>query len=129
MIRHYSINKVQMKVLTNIITLSLFFMIVAGCSESTADEPLPGSSNSGLYSGNYYFTKLRTLPSLLDESSGLILYDSLGWSFNDSGNDPVLYGFDLKSGNIVRQVNVEKAVNTDWEDITRSLRFDQLYLF
>ena len=113
------IKTVLMKAISYLFILMLFFMIFGGCSESTADEPLNSNSTSGLYSGNYFFNKLRTLPSVLDESSGLILYDSLGWSFNDSGNDPVLYGFDLQTGNIVRQVNVEKAVNTDWEDITQ----------
>ncbi len=115
-----------MKAISYIIIFTLFFLIFGECSESTADEPQPDNGTIGLYTGNYTFRKLRTLPPVLDESSGLILFDSLGWSFNDSGNEPIIYGFDLKSGNIVRQVRVENALNTDWEDITQDN--DNIYI-
>ena len=107
-----------MKSVTYVAILFIIITVLGTCSESTADEPQPGNGTSGLYTGNYSFEKLKVLPSVLDESSGLILFDRLGWSFNDSGNEPLLYGFDLKSGNILRQVRLD-AVNTDWEDITQ----------
>ncbi len=108
-----------MNFFTDILALVIFLVISFGCTEDITDEVLPGTDVAELYAGTYSFNKTLTLPSQLDESSGLIIFDSLGWSFNDSGNEPVLYGFDLKSGSMKRQVRVENAVDNDWEDITQ----------
>ena len=54
----------------------------------------------------------------MEESSGLILYNNLLWTFNDSGGENKLYGLDL-SGEIVKEITVENATNTDWEDIAQ----------
>lgn len=57
------------------------------------------------------------LPTLLSESSGLVL-DSSGqfWSHNDSGRLPELYGFDA-SGSLRRIIKILNNTNTDWEDV------------
>ena len=41
------------------------------------------------------------------------------WTINDSGNEAILYGIDTVSGNLVREVHIVGAENTDWEAITQ----------
>lgn len=62
---------------------------------------------------------VTTLPSILDESSGI---EKTGanyfWSHNDSGGDPDIYAFD-SSGTLLRTITISNAVNNDWEDIAQ----------
>jgi len=59
------------------------------------------------------------LPKKINESSGLIFYNGLLWSFNDSGGKPVLYGFNKNNGEIITKIKLKKGKNFDWEDITQ----------
>ena len=61
---------------------------------------------------------LTELPKDLDESSGIILtsYGTL-IGHNDSGDDPILYEFNL-GGELLRRIYVDNAKHKDWEDIT-----------
>jgi hypothetical protein len=70
-------------------------------------------------------TLIRTLilPHDLDENSGLIIYDGLFWTINDSGGEPWLYALDTTSGRIIRTVGLRGAENTDWEEITQDESF------
>lgn len=62
-------------------------------------------------------------PDELHEVSGMFLgQDSLLYAANDSGNEPIIYGVDVK-GEIVRSVYIEGAKNIDWEEITTNDRF------
>ncbi len=61
---------------------------------------------------------IPSLPNELDENSGLIIWDGLLWTINDSGGENVIYGFDF-SGKIQKEVEVEDAENDDWEDIAQ----------
>lgn len=58
------------------------------------------------------------LPDKLHESSGLIYYDGLLWTINDSGGENKIYGFDF-SGNIQREITVKNTKNDDWEEIAQ----------
>ena len=69
------------------------------------------------------FEILGNLPQQLNESSGLLLAGDLLISHNDSGNEPLLYELDTVSLQIVRQVQVANAVNTDWEDLAQDEEF------
>ena len=60
-----------------------------------------------------------TLSDEVKETSGLILWDGLLWTHNDSGGEPVLYGMDTLTGEILRTVTLNGASNRDWEDITQ----------
>lgn len=64
--------------------------------------------------------KEQTLPSILAENSGMIEYDGLIWFINDSGNDSVIYGYDMSRQTITRSVAIKNTTNTDWEDITQN---------
>ncbi len=61
------------------------------------------------------------IPEISDEvreSSGLLLYHNLLWTFNDSGGENKLFGLSF-SGEVEREVTVENATNVDWEDIAQ----------
>ena len=61
---------------------------------------------------------IQELPSELNENSGLIYYNGLLWSFNDSGGENIIYGLDL-GGEIQKTIEIENAENNDWEEIAQ----------
>jgi len=61
---------------------------------------------------------INQLPVTLAENSGIIYYNNLFWSFNDSGGENILFGFN-RSGEITIQIQLENAENRDWEDIAQ----------
>jgi hypothetical protein len=67
--------------------------------------------------------KIFDLPDKLSETSGIIIYDSLLWTFNDSGDDAKIYGLNLKSGNISRTIELANGKNKDWEDIAQNQEY------
>jgi hypothetical protein len=71
----------------------------------------------------YTLTKILDLPDELAETSGIIFYDSLLWTFNDSRHEAAIYGVDLNDGKIVRTVFLAQAENIDWEDIAQDADF------
>lgn len=54
----------------------------------------------------------------LNENSGLILYNNLLWTFNDSGGENKIFGVDF-SGNIKKEIELTGADNIDWEEIAQ----------
>lgn len=71
----------------------------------------------------YSLQKVYDLPYDVYESSGIIIYDSLLWTFNDSRNYPVLFGLDLATGVIHKELHLINAENVDWEDIAQDSNF------
>ncbi|WP_445382012.1 hypothetical protein [Robiginitalea sp. IMCC43444] len=69
------------------------------------------------------FEILGNLPPQVNESSGLLLAGDMLISHNDSGNEPLLYELDTVSLQIVRQVQIANAFNTDWEDLAQDEEF------
>ncbi len=67
--------------------------------------------------------KIYELPYDVSESSGIIVFDSLLWTFNDSRNSPILYGLDLVTGVIHKTLHLTSADNIDWEDIAQDSSF------
>ncbi len=67
---------------------------------------------------------IRKLPSTLSETSGLIYYNGLFWTHNDSGGEPEIYGIDTLKGKLVQTIHLN-ATNKDWEDIAQ----DDDYIF
>ena len=61
---------------------------------------------------------IKNLPNKLAENSGIIFYDNLLWTFNDSGGRNIIYGFNL-GGEIEKEIEIEDAKNVDWEDIAQ----------
>jgi len=63
-----------------------------------------------------------SLPKVVDESSGLIKSKrypnkDVFWTHNDSGDSSRIFAVD-STGKLLRTVNVPKAANVDWEEIT-----------
>ncbi len=63
---------------------------------------------------------IHDLPSALKEISAaeIIPGTDIIWGIEDQSNDDHLYGFDLYSGKWVRDLNVKRASNVDWEELT-----------
>lgn len=98
-----------------LISLALSLLVTEYCK--TQDEIKPGKS------GSYILTKLYDLPDELSETSGIILYDSLLWTFNDSGGEAVIYALNPVSGKIVKSVKIDNGSNKDWEDIAQNSEY------
>ncbi|MCK4662254.1 MAG: hypothetical protein KAT68_05275 [Bacteroidales bacterium] len=62
---------------------------------------------------------LSELPDEIDENSGLIYYNKLLWTFNDSGGEPKIYAVDPSSGEIKSSYIVTNSTNVDWEAIAQ----------
>lgn len=60
-----------------------------------------------------------SLPSILNESSGVIFFNNRIISHNDSGNENLLHELDTISGTVTRTISIDNATNIDWEDITQ----------
>lgn len=73
-----------------------------------------------LYSCNYEkLSVVANLPNSLNEVSGIETLPSseLIWVIEDSGNKNHVYGLNTK-GDIIRDIKIINAINTDWEDLT-----------
>ena len=64
-------------------------------------------------------TLITQLDSSLNEDSGIIYWNNLIWTFNDSGGKNQVYGCDPLSGKIKITLQFLNAWNTDWEDIAQ----------
>ncbi|RLD58137.1 MAG: T9SS C-terminal target domain-containing protein [Bacteroidetes bacterium] len=100
------------KITTLIITLLLFSNLSA--QERFIDTALI-----------YKPLKKIKLASAINETSGLIYYDNLFWTINDSGGKPIIYGFNEKTGGLKKKVKVLFSDNFDWESICQ----DSLYIY
>jgi len=101
------------------ILLALLYGIVFGCTNSA-------KTNKESYSINGTPSVLiPCIDTLLVENSGIIVWDNLFWTINDSGGKNEIYGFDRSFGKIRRIVTIANAVNIDWEDIAQ----DEKYIY
>jgi hypothetical protein len=70
--------------------------------------------------------KVMSLPSAVNECSGIAILEDAFYTHNDGGDDPAIYVLDTLNKNISRKVILNDAKNIDWEDI--SLDGDYLYI-
>ena len=64
-----------------------------------------------------------SMPSRINESSGLIFFREKLWTHNDSGDGPYIYVLDSAAQKILQIITVENAKNVDWEEITQDSAF------
>lgn len=76
-------------------------------------------SNSDITINEGKLLLVHELPAVLSENSGMVEYDGLLWFVNDSGNEAVIYGYNVQLGLIERQIRILETVNIDWEEITQ----------
>lgn len=81
-----------------------------------------GSSMAGLAQIENLTEKFE-LPTLIEETSGLLFFNDKLITHNDSGDAPNLYEIDTITGNISRTVNISNANHIDWEDIAQDTEY------
>lgn len=113
----------------------LFFLLcvtasygqISGCTDALAknfDPKATTNDGSCLYSNvKIKPESTQKLGDSLRETSGLITFNNLLWTHNDD-HDTNIYGLDSK-GKIQKQIQLEKVVNTDWEEISQ----DSSYIY
>jgi hypothetical protein len=96
---------------------------VYGCPDPVASNY---NNSARVNDGSCTYTQASINPKLkynlnnaVNESSGLLWWNKLIWTHNDSGGEPQLYGMDSSNGNIVKTVTITNANNIDWEDIAQ----------
>jgi len=77
------------------------------------------------FAQDYHIADKFLMPTVLEETSGLVFFNGRLITHNDSGNSPQLYELDTLSGAITRTVTISNASNVDWEDIAQ----DDEYLY
>jgi hypothetical protein len=63
--------------------------------------------------------KTFNFPDILIETSGLIYYRGLVWSFNDSGGEPEIYSYSMDDSFIKQRITLWNGKNYDWEEIAQ----------
>lgn len=97
------------------ILLALLVLLLLACKFNTRNVSLDENSTSIELNPQLF---IPDLSGKLNETSGLILFDDLLWTINDSGGKNKIYGFNFK-GEIKREVEIKDADNTDWESLTQ----------
>ena len=64
-------------------------------------------------------SKKATLPTTINEISGIIYFNGKLYGHNDSGGQPAIYEIDTSTGIITKTITLQGASNVDWEDITQ----------
>lgn len=100
-----------------------------GCTDPRATNFNPvATSNDGSCrypTTTHHPTFLFELPYETRESSGLLLFDDLLWTHNDSKHKPELYALSPLNGHPLKKVRVSNVVNVDWEE----LAMDDQYIY
>ena len=71
------------------------------------------------------FKEKFELPSVVEETSGLLFLDGKIITNNDSGDAANLYEIDSLTGTLLRTININNATNVDWEDLAD----DETYIY
>lgn len=102
------------------ILLTLSIIIIILCCKNV-DKPDKLNHSLPKNTVNLKINPKSFIPNLnaeLSENSGLIFYDNLLWTINDSGGKNKIYAFDF-SGKIKKEIEIEGAKNIDWEEIAQ----------
>ena len=101
----------------------LFSQDNPGCTDSQANNY---DSNADYNDGSCTYNPTISNPDfkyllsdVVEETSGLIFWNDVLWTINDSGNDPILFSIDTTTGNILQEITVSNAVNVDWESLAQ----------
>ena len=74
--------------------------------------------STGLAAQSISLRKVTTLPSIVQETSGIETSNPLYiWTHNDSDSDPALYKIDTQ-GTLLKTIFFKNTTNIDWEDLT-----------
>lgn len=105
--------------MNNILFALIHLMVFISCHSYDKNNSKISKTSGSRLSSQIHFQKfIPLMDPALDENSGLILHDDLFWTFNDSGGESKIFGFDF-SGNIKKVIELTGAVNIDWEEIAQ----------
>ncbi len=62
---------------------------------------------------------IAVLPTIINETSGLLMQDGKLWTINDGGNPAAIYRIDTITGMIIQTIVIRNAINSDWESLTQ----------
>lgn len=94
--------------------MNLYILTILLVTLFYACDPVKNSDNKP-----FSITKRHMLPEKLQETSGIVKYKGLIWTFNDSGGKPEICGFNLNGDSIEQTITLNTAINNDWEDIAQ----------
>lgn len=97
--------------------------VLAVVSVSVSCKLKPKKHSVDLKSGVAIEKYIPQLDPELNENSGIIYWNKLLWTFNDSGGKNELYGIDAKTGEMKRKIHLTNATNVDWEDIAQNDKY------
>jgi len=96
-----------------------FAVFIISCGSMFAQSANDSARSSTCNSARIKPFQIAKLPSVLQETSGLVVFDHTLWTLNDGGNPAEIYQIDTISGAVLRTVTIRGAVNTDWEGLTQ----------
>ncbi|MEA1896536.1 MAG: hypothetical protein U9N53_02595 [Bacteroidota bacterium] len=105
--------KLKLFFLKLIAVFVLLSLLLYACHSPLSNQ-LEASPDSSLVELNPEIL-IKKLPKIVNETSGLMVYDGLIWTINDSGGRNVVYGMNPVSGEVEREVQIKNAKNRDWE--------------
>jgi len=104
---------------------SAFLMAqITGCTDSNATN---FNENATVNDGSCIYDPLvldpviaiSELPSMIEETSGLIWFREAYWTHNDSGGAAAIYKIDPATGQVIQTIGIANGTNVDMEDITQ----------
>jgi len=111
--------------MNNILFVLINLMVFSSSINHDKNNSEISGTNGNPDSSQIHFQQfIPQMDPALSENSGLIFYDNLLWTFNDSGGENKIYGFDF-SGNIKKEIELTGAFNVDWEEIAQ----DEKHIF
>lgn len=97
-----------------------FFIILVLFSACNTGSRKQNSSQSN---ADFPESYILLLDSAVMENSGIIYWNKLIWTFNDSGGKNEVYGLDEKTGQVKITLRITNATNTDWEEIAQNKQY------
>lgn len=95
-------------------------LLLLGFTPLYGQDVLKPQYQRQFYNPAVYISKL---PREVRETSGLVWFNELFWTHNDSGGQPEIYGLDPQTGKIKATAVVANASNVDWEEIAQDEDF------
>jgi len=118
-------------------TVFIFFLAISlnlfsqsGCTDANAinyDSTVSTNDGSCIYDPIIVDPELiiSELPSIIQETSGLIFFNGGYWTHNDSGGAPKIFKINPSTGYITQTITITNGTNVDIEDITQ----DENYIY
>lgn len=99
----------------------------AGCPDPAAnnyDSTVTVNDGSCTYNSVTLKPKvLYNMNTTVNETSGLLWWQSLVFTHNDSGGEAALYAMNNTTNTIQRKIIISNATNIDWEDVAQDSKY------